>query len=67
MDELTRLKQKYGMLCPYLNEASMRACVAADAITLGRGGPSLVARASGLISIRGQANGIKLNIGCSVT
>ena len=48
MDELTRLKQKYGMLRPYLNEASMRICVAADAKTLGRGGPSLVARASGL-------------------
>jgi transposase len=48
MDELTRLKQKYGMLRPYLNEASMRICVAADAITLGRGGPSLAARASGL-------------------
>jgi transposase len=48
MDEITRLKQKYGMLRPYLNEASMRVCVAADAIALGRGGPSLVARASGL-------------------
>jgi transposase len=48
MDEITRLKQKYGMLRPYLNEASMRVCVAADAMALGRGGPSLVARASGL-------------------
>ena len=43
-----RLKQKYSILRPYLNETSIRACVAADAITLGRGGPSLVARASGL-------------------
>jgi len=48
MEELMRLKQKYSILRPYLNETSIRACVAADAITLGRGGPSLVARASGL-------------------
>ncbi|MDR1650112.1 MAG: ISAzo13 family transposase, partial [Synergistaceae bacterium] len=48
MDEAAKLKQKYGMLRPYLNEASMRICVAADAIMLGRGGPSLAARASGL-------------------
>jgi transposase len=48
MEELTKLKQKYDILRPYLNEASIRICVAADAIILGRGGPSLVARASGL-------------------
>jgi transposase len=47
MDEYNRLKEKYNILRPYLNEATMRACLAADALTLGRGGPVLVARASG--------------------
>jgi hypothetical protein len=43
-----KLQKKYKLLRSYLNEASMRACVAADAMFLGRGGASLVARASGI-------------------
>ncbi|MGA2404980.1 MAG: ISAzo13 family transposase, partial [Syntrophobacteraceae bacterium] len=42
------LQRKYELLRPRLNEVSMRLCAAADAMILGRGGPSLVARASGL-------------------
>ena len=42
------LKRKYELLQPRLDERSMRICAAADAMALGRGGPSLVAKASGL-------------------
>ena len=48
MEELEKLEKKYGIIRPYLNEASMRVCAAADALIIGRGGPSIVARASGL-------------------
>jgi len=42
------LQRKYELLRPRLDEATMRLCAAADAMVLGRGGPSLVAKASGL-------------------
>ena len=42
------LQRKYELLRPLLDERSMRLCAAADAIALGRGGPSLVSKASGL-------------------
>ncbi|MBM9538859.1 ISAzo13 family transposase [Desulfobulbus alkaliphilus] len=48
MDNLAMLQQKYQLLRPHLDEATMRICAAADAMVLGRGGPSLVAKASGL-------------------
>ena len=48
MDQLAMLQRKYELLRPHLDEASMRLCVAADAIVLGRGGPSLASKASGL-------------------
>lgn len=48
MDNLVMLQRKYELLRPRLDEVSMRLCAAADAMALGRGGPSLVAQASGL-------------------
>jgi transposase len=42
------LQRKYELLKPRLDELSMRLCASADAMALGRGGPSLVAKASGL-------------------
>jgi transposase len=48
MGDFTMLQRKYELLCPRLDEVSMRLCAAADAMMLGRGGPSLVAKASGL-------------------
>ena len=48
MDEFAMLQRKYELLRPRLDEVSMRLCAAADALVLGRGGPSLVAKASGL-------------------
>ena len=42
------LQRKYELLRPHLDEASLRLCASADALVLGRGGPSLVAKASGL-------------------
>jgi hypothetical protein len=48
MDDFTMLQRKYEILRPRLDEVSMRLCAAADAMALGRGGPSLVAKASGL-------------------
>lgn len=42
------LQRKYKLLRPHLDELTMRLVVAADAMALGRGGPSLVAKASGL-------------------
>ena len=48
MDEFAMLQRKYELLRPRLDEATIRLCAAADAMVLGRGGPSLVARASGL-------------------
>ena len=41
------LQRKYKLLRSHLDEASMRLCASADAMVLGRGGPSLVAKASG--------------------
>jgi transposase len=48
MGDFTMLQRKYELLRPRLDEVSMRLCAAADAMILGRGGPSLVAKASGL-------------------
>lgn len=48
MDDLSMLERKYKLLRPLLDERSIRLCAAADAIALGRGGPSLVSKASGL-------------------
>jgi hypothetical protein len=48
MDDFIMLQRKYELLRPRLDEVSIRLCAAADAIILGRGGPSLVAKASGL-------------------
>lgn len=48
MGDFTMLKRKYELLRPRLDEVSMRLCAAADALILGRGGPSLIAKASGL-------------------
>ncbi len=50
MDEQStrKLKQKYALLSPYLNERQQRLVVAADAQLLGRGGIAIVAVASGL-------------------
>jgi hypothetical protein len=48
MDDFAMFQRKYELLRHRLDEASMRLCAAADAMILGRGGPSLVAKASGL-------------------
>jgi len=48
MGDFTMLQRKYELLRPRLDEVSMRLCAATDAMILGRGGPSLVAKASGL-------------------
>jgi hypothetical protein len=48
MGDVAMLQRKYDLLRPRLDEVSMRLCAAADAMILGRGGPSLVAKASGL-------------------
>lgn len=48
MDNFAMLQRKYEVLRPHLDEVSLRLCAAADALALGRGGPSLVAKASGL-------------------
>ena len=42
------LQRKYELLRSHLDEVSRRLCAAADAMVLGRGGPSRVAKASGL-------------------
>jgi len=48
MNDFTMLQRKYELLHPRLDERSLRLCAAADAIARGRGGPSVVAKASGL-------------------
>ncbi len=48
MSEEKRLQQKYETLLPHLNERQRRLVAAADAQTLGYGGISQVARATGL-------------------
>lgn len=48
MNNLAVLEQKYQRLSAHLNEYALRICAAADAEALGRGGVSLVAKASGL-------------------
>jgi len=48
MNEYSTLQQKYQRLRPRLDELSLRLVATADAIAIGRGGPSLVAKASGL-------------------
>jgi hypothetical protein len=40
------LKKKYEVLTPFLDERSLRLCMAADAIVLGYGGISCVAKAA---------------------
>src|SRR5436309_10033438 len=47
MDTDDALEQKYAVLCPHLNERQQHLVAAADAERLGRGGITLVARASG--------------------
>jgi len=42
------LEIKYQILPPFLNERSLRLCMAADALSIGRGGVSLVAQAAGV-------------------
>ncbi len=42
------LRVKYEMLSGRLDERSLRLCLASDAMALGRGGVSLVARAAGV-------------------
>jgi len=42
------LQKKYTMLRSRLDEHSLRLCAATEAMALGRGGPSLVAKAGGL-------------------
>jgi transposase len=48
MASMTAFQQKYRVLKEHLDEFALRICAAADAEALGRGGVSLVARASGL-------------------
>lgn len=48
MDDETALKQKLALFWPYLNERSRRLIAAAEARQAGRGGISLLSRASGL-------------------
>src|SRR5690349_2482464 len=51
MDKLTLLDQirtRYHLVAPTLDERGRRAVAAAEALTVGRGGLSLVARATGL-------------------
>jgi hypothetical protein len=48
MDDETALKQKLALFWPYLNERSRRLIAAAEARQMGRGGISLLSRASGL-------------------
>jgi Rhodopirellula transposase DDE domain len=47
MNTTDELEQKYGLLFPHLNERQQHLVAALDAEQLGRGGVSLVARASG--------------------
>jgi hypothetical protein len=42
------IQQKYEHLLPYLNEASLRAWAAAEALSWGHGGITNVSRATGL-------------------
>lgn len=48
MNNLAVLERKYQVLRAHLNEYALRVCAATDAEALGRGGVSLVAKASGL-------------------
>ena len=48
MDNLAVFRQKYRLLRQHLDESALRLCAAADSTTLGRGGVTLVAKASGL-------------------
>jgi len=48
METITAMKRKYDVLREHLDEFALRICAAADAEALGRGGISMVARASGL-------------------
>jgi hypothetical protein len=48
MSDLAMLQQKYELLRPHLNELGLRMCAAADALVLGRGGVSIVSKASHL-------------------
>jgi len=46
MADEERLRRKYKLLEPLLNERTMRLCLGADAMSMGRGGISLVAKAA---------------------
>jgi transposase len=48
MIDLVMLEQKYELLRPHLNELGLRMCAAADALVLGRGGISVISKASHL-------------------
>jgi hypothetical protein len=48
MSKIDELQQKYALLFPHLNERQQHLVAALDADQLGRGGVSLVARATGL-------------------
>ena len=48
MNSETGLREKLSQIWPHLNERSRRMVAAAEAVQLGRGGVSLVSRASGL-------------------
>src|SRR5450830_1145645 len=59
------LRAKYGALSGLLDERSFRLCLAGDAVSLGRGGISQVAKASGVSRTTIHA-GIRDLLGVSV-
>ena len=48
MDEQTMIREKFEALAPMMDERMTRLWVAAEARALGRGGPALVGRATGV-------------------
>ncbi len=48
MDDEERVRQKFEALSPVMDERMKRLWVAAEARALGRGGPALVERATGI-------------------
>jgi hypothetical protein len=63
MDTPEDLSKKYQMLAGYLDERALRLCLAADALTLGHGGATIVAKAAkvsrttvhaGMTELRGE-------------
>jgi Rhodopirellula transposase DDE domain len=43
-----QVRRRYDLIAPYLNEQTRRAWAAAEALTLGRGGKAIVAKAIGI-------------------